>query len=101
MAYAYRVSTIFELCDFSAISKDHFKCLLFLSGSRELFPTDACCRFLRMLKASDRIALENIVNECINLNIKCDSGMSPQKSGEHNCVNRISTGTVSRNVSTP
>ncbi|VUZ46188.1 unnamed protein product [Hymenolepis diminuta] len=48
--------------------------------SRELCPIDVSCRLVRMIKASNKITLEDIFNECINLAIKCDSGMN-----EHRC----------------
>lgn len=48
MTYTRRISSAFELSDFSAISKDHFKCLLFLSVLRELFQNDVRYRILRM-----------------------------------------------------
>lgn len=42
-----------------------------------------------MFEASDKIPLKDIANECINLDITCDSGMNQQESGEHNYVNQI------------
>ncbi|KAM3171470.1 hypothetical protein ACTXT7_016559, partial [Hymenolepis weldensis] len=99
MTYSSRINSAFELCDSSDISKEHFKCLLFLSGLRKLCQTDVCCRFLRMIEASDEITLEGIANECINLDIKCDSKMNQQEPDGHNYVDQISGGTVPQNVS--
>lgn len=51
-----------------------------------------------MFEAGDKITLEDVVNWCINLDIKCDSGMNQQNSGGTNYMNRIYTKAVSRNV---
>ncbi|VUZ41399.1 unnamed protein product [Hymenolepis diminuta] len=53
---------------------DHFKCRLFLSSCQ----SDVFCRFLRMSGKSDKITLE-----FMNLDIKCDSCFTQQKSAEH------------------
>ncbi|VUZ48873.1 unnamed protein product, partial [Hymenolepis diminuta] len=55
---------------------------------------------LRILDLSNEITLGNIVNECTNLDIQHDSAMNQQKSGEHNCANRISSEIVSQNIPT-
>lgn len=45
---------------------------------RELYQTGVCCQ-------------KDLVNECGKLDIKCDSSVKHQKSGEHNYGNLIST----------
>ncbi|VUZ52842.1 unnamed protein product, partial [Hymenolepis diminuta] len=64
-----------QLCfwalQFSAISKEHSKCLLVLSGLRGLCQTDVYFQTFKMLGASDKTILEDTANECIKLNIKC------------------------------
>ncbi|VDL23737.1 unnamed protein product [Hymenolepis diminuta] len=69
------------------------------SDLRAIYPTDICFRILRMIDASDKIALVDLANECLKLDIKCDSGMNQQKSGESNYVNGISSEKVFQNVS--
>ncbi|VUZ42727.1 unnamed protein product, partial [Hymenolepis diminuta] len=49
-----------------------------------------CCRFLRILEAIEKITLVDNANECINLDIKCDSSMNQQNFGGQSCINRIS-----------
>lgn len=78
MTRACHLRTIFEHCVYFAIMKDPFKCLLLLSGFKELCQTDICCRILGMLQASDSITLENLANESRKLKIKCDNGMNQQ-----------------------
>ncbi|VUZ39342.1 unnamed protein product, partial [Hymenolepis diminuta] len=46
------------------------------------------------------ITLEDLANECRKLGIRCDGSLSLQKSGEHNCINRISNEMASQNVFT-
>lgn len=50
-----------------------------------------------MLEVSE-VTLENIVNECRELDVKCDKSMDQDKSSEHNHVNRFSNDTLFQNV---
>ncbi|VUZ44376.1 unnamed protein product [Hymenolepis diminuta] len=50
---------------------------------------DVCCRIFKIIKESDNITLEVLDNECWDLNIKCDSGITLQNPGVHNYVNQI------------
>ncbi|KAM3187049.1 hypothetical protein ACTXT7_003079 [Hymenolepis weldensis] len=67
-----------------------------VSYFRQLCQTNFCCQILKMVEASDKNALEDIVNECITL----DSGMTQHESDEHDYIDQISNGTMCRKVST-
>ncbi|VUZ44770.1 unnamed protein product [Hymenolepis diminuta] len=42
-----------------------------------------------MIEGHDEIGFGDFDNECINLDVKCGSGMNHWKSGEHSYVKRI------------
>ncbi|VUZ47143.1 unnamed protein product [Hymenolepis diminuta] len=88
----------FGLPDLRAISRDHFKCLPFLSDLRELCPTHVCFRFLTMIKASDNITPEDFPNECRKFDFKCSSVMSQKEPREYDYVGGISGEPVSQNM---
>ncbi|KAM3171919.1 hypothetical protein ACTXT7_015613 [Hymenolepis weldensis] len=52
---------------------------------RELCQTDVYRRIFRMIKASNKITLEGIINESINL----ESGLNQQKFGVDSSASRI------------
>ncbi|VUZ50669.1 unnamed protein product [Hymenolepis diminuta] len=101
MTDACHLIIISGFCYFAAITKNHFKCLLFLRGLLEICQSDICCQMLRKIKESGNITLEDLANKRKKLDINCDSHMYWQNSGEHNYVNRVSRATVSQNVSIP
>lgn len=96
MHASYTESVLAILCDFSALTKDHFKCLMLFSGLQEVCQTHIYCRILRMLEAQYKIALEDLVNKGINLDIKYKIGMNEKKYGERSYVNGVSSKICSR-----
>lgn len=72
-----------------SLQKNHFKYLPFLSNFREFCQSIVCCRILRMIEETDKITLEYLANECVSLDIKCDSGMTQLLPGEQSYVNLI------------
>lgn len=68
-----------ELSDFSANSKDHFKCILFSCGLHGGFKNGICCQTLKNIEESDKVILGDLANKCMNMSIKYDSGMNQQK----------------------
>ncbi|KAM3180299.1 hypothetical protein ACTXT7_016556 [Hymenolepis weldensis] len=87
VTYVCRLNTVCELCDFSANSKDRFKCLPFLVVLGNF-------AIMIMLEAVEKITLEDNANKCINLDFKCDGSMNQQNSGGHSYINGISSETV-------
>ncbi|VUZ45846.1 unnamed protein product, partial [Hymenolepis diminuta] len=92
---AHLLKTVFEHCDFFALSKNNFKFLPFLNCPREPCQTDVCCRLRKVIEERDGIKLEDLPNECRKLDIKCDCDTNQQKSGKHEYVNRISSKNMS------
>ncbi|VUZ45129.1 unnamed protein product [Hymenolepis diminuta] len=62
MPYAYRVSNFLEFFEFSAISKDHLRRVLFLISLGEFRYRNVCYRIFRMIEESDKVTLEGLEN---------------------------------------